>query len=150
VAEVILLDTNLLVYARMSPLPQHEAARTWLDSQLSAGVRIGIPWVTILGFVRIATNPRIFQQPDSVGDAWAQMQEWLSAATVWIPQPLQNHAAIFGDLLLNFGASGGNITTDVHLAALAVEHGLTLYTSDGDFARFPGLRRQNPLLNHDG
>ena len=85
--QVILVDTNLLVYARMTTLPQHAAARDWLDGRLNDRPRVGLPWQSLLGFLRIATNSRIFERPDSVSAAWAQVEKWLDCPNVWIPQP---------------------------------------------------------------
>lgn len=141
---MILLDVNLLIHATRAEAQQHERARDWLDAQLSRPERVGLPWVTVLGFLRLATNARVFQQPLSMAVAWKQVRLWLAADPVWIPQPAERHAQILGELL---GLPGvhGNLVPDVHLAALAIEHGLTLCSTDGDFARFPGLRLLNPL-----
>ena len=141
---MILVDTNLLVYARMSVLPQHAAARDWLDGRLNDHPRVGLPWISLLGFLRIVTNPRIFERPDSVKAAWAQVEHWLGCPNVWIPQPGESHAAIFGNLLAHV-AGGANLIPDAHLAALAIEHGLAVCSTDGDFARFPELKWVNPL-----
>jgi len=141
---VILVDTNLLVYARMSSLPQHRAAREWLDGRLNDHPRVGLPWTSLLGFLRIVTNSRIFERPDSIHAAWSQAEAWLRCPNVWIPQPAEGHAAIFGRLLTHT-ASVANLVPDAHLAALAVEHGLALCSTDGDFARFPGLKWVNPI-----
>lgn len=89
------------------------------------------------------TNPRIFPSPAPVGTAFDQVRAWLGAAPAWIPQPTERHAEVLGELLPATG--GGNLVPDAHLAALAIEHGLVLCSTDGDFARFPGLRWQNPL-----
>jgi len=141
---VILVDTNLLVYARMSALPQHAAAREWLDGRLNDRPRVGLPWPSLLGFLRVVTNSRIFERPDSVRSAWAQVEDWLACTNVWVPQPSEGHAAILGRLLVH-AASGANLVPDAHLAALAIEHGLALCSTDGDFARFPELKWVNPL-----
>jgi uncharacterized protein len=141
---VILVDTNLLVYARMTTLPQHAAAREWLDERLNDRPRVGLPWQSLLGFLRIATNSRIFERPDSVSAAWAQVEKWLGSPNVWIPQPAEGHQAIFGRLLAH-AAGGANLIPDTHLAALAIEHGLAVCSTDGDFARFPEVKWVNPL-----
>jgi uncharacterized protein len=83
----ILVDINLLLYAIVADYPQHIAARTWLEEQFNANVQVGLPWLSLLGFIRIATNPRIFKKPLSVSQAWEQIEEWLALPTVWIPQP---------------------------------------------------------------
>jgi toxin-antitoxin system PIN domain toxin len=94
--------------------------------------------------MRVATNSRIFERPHSVSAAWAQVEKWLDCPNVWIPQPEEGHRAIFGRLLAH-AAGGANLIPDTHLAALAVEHGLAVCSTDGDFARFPEVRWVNPL-----
>ena len=138
------MDANLLIYARVATFAQHGAARRWLDERLNGSARVGIPWPSILSFLRIVTNPRIFERPEGVKTAWAQVGAWLSCTNVWIPQPTDNHQAVLGRLFDQTG-TGGNLVPDAHLAALALEHGLTLCSTDGDYARFPGLRCTNPL-----
>jgi toxin-antitoxin system PIN domain toxin len=103
-----------------------------------------MPWPTLLGFVRVISNPRVFRQPKPVEDAWRQVEEWLDCPPVWIPQPTETHRSVLG-MLLKAAGPRANLVPDAHLAALAIEHGLTLYSTDGDFARFPGLRWENPL-----
>lgn len=141
---MILVDTNLLVYAYARSMPQHQRARGWLDDQFSGSIRVGLPWASLLGFVRVVTNPRAFRNPQPVLQAWGQVMAWLGRDVAWIPQPGERHAAILGELLALPGIQG-NLVPDAHLAALAMEHGLTLYSTDGDFARFPRLRWTNPL-----
>jgi toxin-antitoxin system PIN domain toxin len=143
---LILIDTNLLIYASFSVLPQYQAAQEWLDKQLSGPTRVGIPWSSLLGFLRVGTNPRVFAQPASMQDAWGQVVAWLNAATVWVPQATERHTAVLARLLALPGVRG-NLVHDADLAALAIEHGLILCSTDGDFARFPGLRWQNPLAD---
>lgn len=143
---MILLDANLLIYAHESSFSQHEKARDWLDAQLNGFAPVGIPWVSVTAFLRVVTNPRVFKDPEPIEDAWRQVQAWLSAETVHMPGPTEKHAQVFGGFLALPGVHA-NLVPDAHLAALAVEHGLTLCTSDGDFARFPGLRRLNPMLS---
>jgi toxin-antitoxin system PIN domain toxin len=141
---VILVDANLLVYARVATLPQHEAARAWLDERLNGAGPVGVPWPSLLAFVRLVSNPRIFERPDGIASAWAQAEEWLACPAVWIPQPTDRHREVLG-VLLRDHVTRANLVPDAHLAALAIEHGLLLCTTDGDFARFPGLRWDNPL-----
>ncbi|HXH82548.1 MAG TPA: type II toxin-antitoxin system VapC family toxin [Candidatus Tectomicrobia bacterium] len=143
---MILVDANLLVYAHVSTFAQHQAARDWLDGQLGGSAPVGLPWPSILGFLRLVTNPRVFQRPEAIEDAWAQITGWLDADVVWVPQPTERHAAIFGPLLARSRAHA-DLIPDAHLAALALEHGLVLCSTDGDFARFHGLRWQNPLAD---
>jgi uncharacterized protein len=141
---VILVDANLLVYAHVSSLPQHRAARTWLDEKLNGMPRVGLPWPSLLAFARLVTNPRVFQRPATVSAAWSQIGAWLDCAPAWVPLPTERHREILGSLL---GATAGraNLIPDAHLAALALEHGLTVCSTDGDFTRFPGVRSDNPL-----
>jgi toxin-antitoxin system PIN domain toxin len=141
---VILVDANLLVYAHVRSLPQHARARDWLDTQLSRGAPVGLPWPTLLAFLRFVTNPRVFQQPEPMTAAWRQVGAWLGAEGVWIPQATDRHSEVLGALLASAGVHA-NLVPDAHLAALAIEHGLLLCSADGDFARFPTLRWLNPL-----
>lgn len=141
---MILIDANLLLYAKVKDYPQHQQARQWLEDQLNSGKQVGLPWPTLLAFIRIGTNPKAFNRPLSIRAAWSQVKEWLAVQTVWVPLPTDRHAAILGDLLHDTEALA-NLVPDAHLAALAIEHGLTLQSTDGDFARFPQLQWQNPL-----
>jgi hypothetical protein len=141
---VILVDVNILVYARNNASSQHAAAREWLDRQLSGAGPVGLPWVTLLGFLRLTTNSRVLPRPLTMPVAWQQVSTWLACEAAWIPQPTERHADVLADLLA-FPGVQGNLVTDAHLAALAIEHGLTLCSTDGDFARFPGLHWRNPI-----
>lgn len=141
---MILVDANLLVYARVADFPQHEAARRWLDEQLNGPTGVGLPWRCLLAFVRLVSNPRIFREPLPVPDAWRQVEEWLDCAASWTPDPTDRHRELLGPLLEQIGGRA-NLVPDAHLAALAMEYGLTLCSADGDFARFDGLRWENPL-----
>jgi toxin-antitoxin system PIN domain toxin len=140
---MILLDANLLIYAHVASFPQHARARDWLNAQLSGSGPVGLPWPSLLGFLRIVTNPRVFQRPEPVARAWRQVGAWLDAEVAWIPQPTERHRQVLGSLLQ--GAVQANLVPDAHLAALAIEHGLVLCSTDGDFARFPEVRWQDPL-----
>ncbi len=142
---MILVDANILIYAHVPDLPYHEAARRWLEDQLNNSPHVGLPWPSLLAFVRLVTNPRIFESPVSIAEAWSRVEEWLALPSVWIPQPTERHSKIVGDLLRRV-VDRPALVPDAHLAALAIEHGLTLYSTDRDFARFPGLRWSNPLL----
>lgn len=141
---MILVDANLLIYANVSTFPQHARARDWLDSRLNGVAPVGLPWPSLLAFLRLTTNPRIFERPASMHDAWQQARTWMEADRAWIPQPTERHGEILSDLLVAPGVQA-NLVQDAHLAALAIEHGLILCSTDGDFARFPGLRWENPL-----
>jgi toxin-antitoxin system PIN domain toxin len=141
---VILVDANLLVYAHVSDMKEHEAARAWLDDSLNSSPRVGLPWTSLTAFLRIVTNPRIFPNPETMEGAWRQVAEWIGARPAWIPVPTDGHAEIFGGLLDEIGGRS-DLVPDAHLAALAMEHGLVLCSTDADFARFRELRWRNPL-----
>jgi len=142
---MILVDANLLVYARVRSMPQHAAARVWLDEKLNGTARVGLPWPSLLSFIRLVTNPRIFERPEPPVAAWAQVESWLDCPPVWIPSPTEHHRAVLAPLIRGVGRA--NLVPDAHLAALAIEHGLLLCSTDGDFARFRGLRWENPLTH---
>jgi toxin-antitoxin system PIN domain toxin len=141
---VILVDANLLIYSRVSSFPQHQSARAWLDANLNGTVKVGLPWSSLLGFVRLVSNPRVFERPESIQGAWQQVEEWLDCPTTWIPLPTESHRRILASLL-QAGSLRANHVPDAHLAALAMEHGLTLCSTDSDFSRFPRLVWENPL-----
>ena len=143
---MILIDANILLYASNTAAAEHAKARDWLDRQLGGMARVGLPWLTLLAFLRIATNPRAFPRAMTMALAWRQVSEWLACEPTWIPGPTERHSEILGELLALPGVQG-NLVPDAHLAALAIEHGLTLCTTDGDFARFPRLRCRNPLAS---
>ena len=140
----MLIDANLLVYAHVASFEQHQRARAWLDEQLNGSAVVGLPWPSLLAFLRLVTNPRMFDRPESPAQAWAQVQGWLSCETAWIPQPGEGHAALLGEILALPGIHA-NLIPDAHLAVLAIEHGLTVCSTDSDFARFPHVRWTNPL-----
>jgi uncharacterized protein len=141
---MMLIDANILIYAHVSSFVQHDPARDWLDQQLNASIPVGLPWVSLLAFLRLVTNPRVFEKPEPTAEAWQQVRSWLASDTAWVPQPTERHADILDKFLVLPGVHG-NLVPDADLAALAVEHGLTLYSTDGDFARFQGLRWINPI-----
>lgn len=141
---MILVDANLLIYTYSTNLPQHRAAREWLETRLNDTPRVGLPRPCLLAFVRLVSNPRIFDRPVPVTEAWRQVEEWLSLESVWVPEPSRHHEEILGDLLKQVGEKA-NLVPDAHLAAIAIGHGLTLCSADGDFARFRGLHWRNPL-----
>jgi toxin-antitoxin system PIN domain toxin len=141
---VILVDANILIYAKSVRSAHHACASKWLDAQLNGDAPVGLPWPVLLAFVRITTNNRAFPGAKSAAEQWQQAREWLACPPVWIPQPTERHAEVLGELL-SLPGMGGNLVTDAHLAALAIEHGLTLCSADTDFARFRKLRWVNPL-----
>jgi hypothetical protein len=141
---MILVDANLLVYAHVKNMAQHAKAKAWLDAQINSPARVGLPWPSLLGFLRLVINPRVFNEPETLEDAWQRVGDWLDNPNVWIPQPTERHREVLASLL---PATAGrpNLVPDAHLAAVAIEHGLTLCSADGDFGRFPRLRWVNPL-----
>lgn len=140
---MILLDANVLVEAHVRG-PRHEAMREWLDEQLWGTARVGLPWESLTAFLRLVTNPRVFERPQSIAAAWEQVSDWLACECAWVPTPTESHAEVLGRLL-GRSTLGANVVPDAHLAALAIEHGLTLVTSDAGFARFAGLSWRPPL-----
>jgi toxin-antitoxin system PIN domain toxin len=140
----MLIDANLLLYAAIRHFSQHAAVQAWLDHHLNTGPKVGVPWPSVLAFVRLATNPRIFERPLSLDAAWTQVEQWLAVPLVWIPEPTARHTQVLGPLLRVPGLQANDVP-DAHLAALAIAHDLTLYSADRGFARFPGLRWENPL-----
>lgn len=141
---MIIPDVNILVYAYHSDSAQHAEAREWWEDTLSGSRPVGIPWIAILGFVRIMTHRRILRVPVGVDDCLGRVRVWLEHPLVQIVSPGEQHADILLGFLSHVGAAG-NLTTDAHLAALAIEYQAELVSTDADFARFPGLRWFNPL-----
>lgn len=140
----MLLDANVLLYARNRDDPHHEAARSWLEAALNGSTRIGMPWHTTVAFLRIATNARAFPQPLTPGEAWQQVNAWLAAPRAWIPQPTPAYREVLGRLIVRHRVRGP-LVTDAQLAALAVDHGLAVVSTDADFARFDEVRWIDPL-----
>jgi len=141
---VILIDANILMYAANRAAPEHDLTRHWLDEQLSHRGRVGLPWPSLLAFVRLSTNALVVRQPASMQKAWDQVNQWLDAGPAWIPVPTDRHADVL-KVFLRESWMTSRLVPDAHLAALAIEHGLTLCSTDGDFAKFPGLVWRNPL-----
>jgi len=141
---VILPDLNLLVHAYNSDSPRHAAARAWWEGAMNGTAPVGLAWAVTLGYVRITTHPAILARPLTVKLACDHARSWLGQPQVSVLHPGDRHAAIVCGLLEAIGLAG-NLTTDAHLAALAIEHQAELCTTDADFARFPGLRWVNPL-----
>ena len=141
---MVLPDVNLLLYAHNTLDPKHEAARCWWDERLAGPDGIGLAWIVILGFIRLGTHPRVFTAPFHPEQAVERVAEWLSLPHVKIIHPSDRHFTVLAKLIEHLGTAG-NLTTDAHLAALAIERGLILQTTDADFARFPGLKWENPL-----
>lgn len=140
----MLVDANVLLHAVDSASPFNERAATWLEAVLNGDRRVGLPWQTIGAFLRISTHPRVTTNPLTSADAWAYVAEWLASGPVWIPPASERTAAVYRRLVEEMDITG-NLVTDAQLAALAIEHGLVVCSADTDFARFPGLRWENPL-----
>jgi toxin-antitoxin system PIN domain toxin len=141
---VKLPDLNLLLYAIDAEADAHERAAAWLEEALSGTEEVGFAWVVLLGFLRISTSPRIYVEPLTVVEASDVIDGWLAQPVSTVVEPTRRHAAILRELLEPFG-SGGNLVSDAHLAALAIEHGAEIYSRDNDFARFRGVRWVDPL-----
>jgi toxin-antitoxin system PIN domain toxin len=141
---VILVDANLLVYAHVDNFPQHARARAWFDTQFTSGIGVGLPWASLTAFLRLVTNPRMFDSPEPMDEAWRQVEEWLDRDGAWVPVPTRRHRTVLTTVLTGTSVRG-DLVPDAHLAALAIEHGLTVASTDGDFGRFPGVRWTNPL-----
>lgn len=142
----MLVDANLLLYAVHKGTPQHRRAAAWLTEQLNGPKRVGLPWQSLAAFLRISTHPRAFQRPLAPTTAWELVTDWLSAPVAWIPQPGPEHARILGELLTAYEIRG-NLVPDAQLAALAMEHGVPICSTDTDFARFRELRWIDPLAS---
>ena len=140
----MLVDANLLLFAVDRRSAFHRAAREWLSEQLNGARRVGLPWASLAAFLRIATHPRAFERPLDPATAWERVTDWLAAGPVWIPEPGPRHAEILGRLIVRHHVAG-NLVPDAQLAALALEHGLTVVSADSDFARFTEVRWANPL-----
>ena len=140
----MLLDANILLYAVDERSQFHAPARSWIEAALNGSRRVGIPWMSLTAFVRIATNPRALQDPLSAGAAWQIVERWLDAPSTWIPEPGPGHREILGRIIEELDLRG-NLITDAVLAALCVEHGLEMVSADSDFARFRQITWVNPL-----
>ncbi len=138
------VDTNLLIYAIDESAARHERARAWLEETLSSAETVGFAWIVILAFLRLTTSPRIFETPLTPSQALDHVDSWLAQPGAVVVDPTDRHPVLLRELVMDVGTAG-NLTTDVHLAAIAIEHGAELCSADGDFARFPRLRWTNPL-----
>jgi len=142
---VILPDLNILIHAYNPGSATHPVARTWWEACLTGNRPVFLPWVVILGFLRLTTRPLIAANPLPVSEACEIASSWLARPQVSPLHPGYHHGEILFDLL-RIAGTGGNLTTDAHLAALAIEHRVELHTTDSDFSRFPGLWWRNPLV----
>lgn len=137
-------DVNIFLYAADEFSPRHHAALAWVNETLSGAETVALAWATMVGFVRISTNPAAFSGALEPSTALDLVDRWLAQPSVTVVNPTTRHAAVLRDLLAPLGTAG-NLTSDAHLAALAIEHGATLCSCDNDFSRFPGLRWEDPL-----
>jgi hypothetical protein len=140
----VLIDANLLLYAVDAAAPEHGVVAPWLEQRLNGDRRVGLPWESLTAFVRIATHPRASSRPLAPAEAWRFVEEWLAAPAAWIPQATERHGVVLGGLLRRYRLSG-NLVPDAHLAALAIQHGLEVWSADTDFARFAEIAWRNPL-----
>lgn len=141
---MILVDTNLLVYATDKDSPQHTRARVWFEEHLSSARPVGLAWIVVLGFLRVTTRPGVLRRPYTPEQAFDFVDEWLAQPYVSLVAPGDNHWPLLRNLLKATGTAG-NLVADAHLAALAIEHGCAIYSADNDFKRFPGVEHVNPL-----
>ena len=141
---MILVDANILLYAEDELSPRHDAARAWWDNELSGSSPVCLCWTVLAAFIRIGTNPRVFDHPLSLDQALARVQSWMDQPCARIVGPTERHWIVFQEMLRH-GQAVANLVTDAHLAALAAEHGCELISTDSDFSRFPGIRWRNPL-----
>lgn len=140
----MLVDANLLLYAVDEESQFHARAAEWLTVALTGPTRVGLPWQSLVAFLRISTHPRASRQPLDPDQAWSQVETWLSVPSAWVPQATDRHAHVLGDLVTRYSLRG-NLIPDAQLAALAIEHGLAVVSADTDFARFSEIRWENPL-----
>lgn len=141
---MIIPDLNLLIYAYSEAEPLHPQARAFWEQTLSRDLPVGLPWAVLLGFVRLTTHARVFAEPLSASEALDRIDAWFSRRAVRILEPGPEHLVILRRLLEATGVAA-SLTTDAHLAALAIENQAELCSNDADFGRFPGLRWRNPL-----
>ena len=139
-------DANSILYAYNEDAPKHQQAKEWLEEQFSSPVSFGLSWQTITAFLRISTNPKAFPQPFDLHEAISIVDEWIALPNIQILTPTVNHWAIFQNLIVE-GQTKAALMMDAHLAALAIEHDVTLATTDRDFSKFSGLKTINPLIS---
>lgn len=141
---MFVVDVNLLIYAVNSDAAEHVLVRSWLETEINAGTPIGLPWVVLLGFVRLSINPKVLSQPLTLDQALDQISEWLALPNVSVLEPGFDHHSHFSAACQAVNA-GPNLITDAHLVAIVQEHGATIASCDTDFGRFPDLVWMNPL-----
>ena len=141
---MILIDANLLIYATNKDAPHHRKARLWLEKALSGSESVGFSWGVILAFLRITTRPGILSKPLEIDQALVYVDEWLDQPVAEVLSPGPRHWPIIRNLLSTAGTLG-NLTSDAHLAAIAIENGAKVYSADYDFQRFQSIQHVNPL-----
>jgi toxin-antitoxin system PIN domain toxin len=141
---VKLVDANVLLYAVDEDSPHHEIAKRWLEEKLSGPETFAFAWAVLLAFIRLVTNPRVFEKPLSGEEALDLVDSWLAQTNATVLHPTDRHSQLLRELLAPLGTAG-NLTSDAHLAVLAIEHGAELCSGDSDFGRFAGLQWTNPL-----
>lgn len=141
---MIVPDTNLLLYAYRAEVPLHAPAREWWETLVNGDERVGVPWSVVSGFVRMITNRSAYTDPATPSQAFDFVNEWLASPNVETINPGSQHLDLFRRNLETAGV-GGNLVTDAHIAAIAMEYQAEVHTNDSDFARFPGLKWRNPL-----
>ncbi len=139
-----IVDLNVLLYAVNSDAPHHERLREWWEAAVNEEDAVGLPWVVLLGFLRLATSQGVFPRPLTIAAASEKLDTWLAQDNIRLVREKDDHWATLKALLQHSG-SAGNLTTDAHLAALAITHDAVLVSCDTDFARFKGLRWENPI-----
>jgi toxin-antitoxin system PIN domain toxin len=142
----VLVDANILLYSIDEDSRFHAPARDWMLAALNGAQRVGIPWISLWAFVRIATNPRALARPLTPVEAWEYVEAWLDAPASWTPEPGRGHREILNELLVQRDLRAG-LVTDAVLTALCIEHGLTIVSADSDFARFPQVPWINPVAS---
>jgi toxin-antitoxin system PIN domain toxin len=140
----MLVDANILLFAVDETSRFHRSAAGWLTERLSGARRVGLPWQSLGAFLRISTHPRAAEHPLSPDEAWSHVEDWLGAEAAWIPEPTERHGEVLGFLVTSYQLRG-NLVSDAQLAALAIEHGLSVCSADTDFARFKEIRWENPI-----
>ena len=140
----MLVDANILLYAVDEASPHHPKARDWLEGSLNGSRRVALPWQSLQAFLRISTNPRALAEPLAPAEAWEVVEAWLDAPMTWVPEPSRGHREILGRLVTTLDLRG-NLIADAVLAALCIEHGLTMVSADSDFARFAEIQWVNPV-----
>lgn len=141
-----IIDVNILIYAVDRDSQYHSKVLPWWESALNGDEPIGLAWITLLGFVRMSTNPKVFAKPLATMDALRFVEKWLDHPTTVVVGEAEDHWSRVGDLLKQVGTAG-DLTTDAHLAAIAISYDATTASCDADFAKFPGLRWENPLAS---